>query len=46
MDCNRPRSLRRVSQLMAHSVALNPFCRGLLIGVKRTPVLRGGNTCF
>jgi hypothetical protein len=29
MDCNRPRSLRR--KLMAHSVALNPFCQGLLI---------------
>jgi hypothetical protein len=24
--------LRRTSPLMAHSVALNPSCRGLLIG--------------
>jgi hypothetical protein len=29
----------------AHSVALNPFCRGLLIEVKRTAMLRRGNAC-
>ena len=28
---------------MAHSVALSPSCRGLLIEVKRTAMLRRGN---
>ena len=29
-----------------HSVAFNPSCRGLLVGVKRTEMLRRGNACF
>ena len=29
-----------------HSVALNPFCQGLLIGAKRTAMLRRGNAGF
>jgi two-component system, cell cycle response regulator DivK len=31
--------------LLAHSVALNPSCRSLLIEVKRTAMLRRGNAC-
>jgi hypothetical protein len=32
--------LRCMSPLLAHSVALNPSCRGLLVGAKRTAMLR------
>ena len=38
--------LHCMSPVMAHSVALNPFCQGLLIGAKRTPMLRRGNAGF
>jgi hypothetical protein len=31
---------------LAHSVVLSPSCRGLLIGVKRTAMLRPGNAGF
>ena len=38
--------LHCVSPLVAQSVALTPFCRGLLIGAKRTAMLRHGNVCL
>jgi hypothetical protein len=38
--------LQCISPVVAHSVVLNPSCRGLLIGVKRTEMLRRGNAGF
>ena len=42
----RPYLLRCMSPVVAHSVVLSQSCRGLLIGVKRTAMLRRGNACF
>ena len=38
--------LHCICRFLAHSVALNPPCWGLLIEVKRTAMLRRGNAGF
>ena len=38
--------VHRMSLFVARSVALNPFCQGLLIEVNRTSMLRRGNAGF